>query len=609
LVSCSNWSVSYRLTVPADWVSGVYLVKLVRHDTGGENGTVFVIRDDNRKSDILFQLSVATYLAYNSWDGKCLYSSLSWDYCPTVSETSRAVKVSFNTPYISFPFYSQNTYFWSDYPMVYWLEAQGYDVSYFTDIDTHGSGKPNEHNKLLDHRVFLVVGHDEYWSQEMRDAITAARDAGVHLGFFSSNVSYWRIRLEPDPWNGQPDRVVVTYKTTESGPPDPSGYPTGTWRDPEGANDPENALIGVQYVGDDDVRYFPLRVTAEQAKDQIYRHTGLQDMPPGTYVDIGKHLIGWEWDAVVNNGRTPEGLVVLAASPVYGGLLADAGRLYFYHNAVANVTRYIAPGGAIVFASGTNQWAWGLAIFEPDRRIQQITYNLLADMGAHPATPAGTLALDNAASPPAASSARMERDLAVVSVIEKLMRDWAVEDFEMPAGSLTAENAFLPVGTAIEPTISNVGVTAGQDKVTILWKTDRPADGHVWVKFQSGPVDYRMTGESPGVRPIAAEGAHETTMQTHVLTLTGLRPNTTYYYNIASADAAGHTALSVESSFQTQRGSLTMEAKNAFQPVYRQFQCWFKSNRQLAIGLGGILAVAALLGGWLVIHTRRSTHR
>jgi len=235
-------------------------------------------------------------------------------------------------------------------------------------------------------------------------------------------------------------------------------------------------------------------------------------------------------------------------------------------------------------------------------------------MGAHPTTPADTLVLDNAALPNstqslAASSARVERDPAIVSVVEKLMQDWAVEDFEMPAGSLTAENAFLPVETAIEPAISNVAVTVSQDKATVSWRTDRPADGHVWVKFQSGPVDFRMTEESPGARPIASEGAHEAPMQAHELTLTGLRPNTTYYYNIASADAAGHTALTVESSFQTQRSSFVTETKNSFQPLYRRFQCWFKSNRQLAIGLGGILALAAAFGGWLVIRTRRSTPR
>ncbi len=183
LVSCSNWSTSYELTIPAEWISGVYLVKLVRSDSGGENFIHFIVREDQRSSDILTQLSVTTYLAYNPYGDKSAYSSLSWDYCPTVADAPRAVKVSFDRPN-SWPPVFQNSYFWTDYPLIFWLKSQGYDVTYQTNIDTHRSGKPSEENFLLDHRTFLSSGHDEYWSQEMRDAVTSARDAGVHLGIF-----------------------------------------------------------------------------------------------------------------------------------------------------------------------------------------------------------------------------------------------------------------------------------------------------------------------------------------------------------------------------------------------------------------------------------------
>jgi hypothetical protein len=59
---------------------------------------------------------------------------------------------------------------------------------------------------VMNHKVFLSVGHDEYWSQGRRDAVTAARDAGVHLAFFSGNEIYWKIR-----WGGQ-------WRTTLSDP-------------------------------------------------------------------------------------------------------------------------------------------------------------------------------------------------------------------------------------------------------------------------------------------------------------------------------------------------------------------------------------------------------
>ena len=65
-----------------------------------------------------------------------------------------------------------------------WLERSGYDVAYTTDIDEHANG-----NRLLNYRGFLSVGHDEYWSKQMFDAVAAARDAGVNLGI---------LRRQPD---------------------------------------------------------------------------------------------------------------------------------------------------------------------------------------------------------------------------------------------------------------------------------------------------------------------------------------------------------------------------------------------------------------------------
>jgi hypothetical protein len=57
IVEC-NWSVSYSLTVPTDWVSGVYLVKLSLSAPAKESYIVFVVRDDARNAPILFQSSV-----------------------------------------------------------------------------------------------------------------------------------------------------------------------------------------------------------------------------------------------------------------------------------------------------------------------------------------------------------------------------------------------------------------------------------------------------------------------------------------------------------------------------------------------------------------------
>ena len=68
----------------------------------------------------------------------------------------------------------------AEYPMVRWLERNGYDVSYTTGVDSDRRGA-----EILEHEVFLSVGHDEYWSAGQRANVEAARDAGVHLAFLS----------------------------------------------------------------------------------------------------------------------------------------------------------------------------------------------------------------------------------------------------------------------------------------------------------------------------------------------------------------------------------------------------------------------------------------
>ena len=78
--------------------------------------------------------------------------------------------------------------------------------TYSTNLDTHANG-----GRLLNHKGFLSVGHDEYWSKAMYDAVEAARDAGVNLAFFGANTVYWQVRFEPSA-GGVPNRVMVCYK-------------------------------------------------------------------------------------------------------------------------------------------------------------------------------------------------------------------------------------------------------------------------------------------------------------------------------------------------------------------------------------------------------------
>ena len=226
--------------------------------------------------------------------------------------------MSFDRPY-SQPTEGAFAHDWygrTDVATVSWLEHQGYDVTYVASEDIHTNGA-----QLKNHRVFVSGGHDEYWSSEMFNAAIAARNSGTSLFFTGANAAYWRVRFADGPQSGKPNRLMIAYKTVESGPEDPSGTSTSTWRDPAGPNRPENELIGQMYVGDNANTFFPLRVSAEQGQSRVWRHTSLASLPAGTSANVGTDLVGWEWDARVDNGAEPPGVTAVAASPVNGGLV------------------------------------------------------------------------------------------------------------------------------------------------------------------------------------------------------------------------------------------------------------------------------------------------
>ena len=369
-----------------DWPSGIYLAKLTESVARAQSYILFVGRDDLGHAGLLFQLSVTTYQAYNPWGGKSLYHWGSSDH-------KRASKVSFNRPFAANPqnpaaafgvgagefltnlqphpaTYPVSNAGW-DFNMVRWLERQGFDLSYCTNLDTHSSPA-----LLRRHKAWLSVGHDEYWTREMRQHVEAARDGGVHLGFFTANCAYWQIRLEPSAATGTADRVMVCFKKAARDPwvaggGDPSRA-TDKWRS-ESVNRPEDQLIGVMYAGDP----VDANIVIKLPGHWVFANTGLVAVAelPG--------LLGYEVDAV--HGRPPDALEILAESPWTA--LNDPGR-----SGVAHMTVYAAASGAMVVATGSIQWSWGLDDFNaPGLRssrlnpaAQQITRNVLMRFLAAP---------------------------------------------------------------------------------------------------------------------------------------------------------------------------------------------------------------------------------
>ncbi|HEY9827621.1 MAG TPA: N,N-dimethylformamidase beta subunit family domain-containing protein, partial [Stenomitos sp.] len=387
LIDCGNWAESASWAVPANATSGVYIADVVRADTGGDSHIVFIVRDDTSTSDVLFQTSDTTWQAYNNYGGNSLYQG-----GPGVNP-SRAYKVSYNRPFNTRSVSGgQDWFFAHEYPMIRWLEANGYDVSYFTGVDSDLRG-----NLIRNHKAFLSLGHDEYWSGPQRTNVETARNNGVHLAFFSGNEIYWKHRWEDN------YRTLVSYKETfNSAKIDPSPTWTGTWRDtrsfnPEGTN-PENKLTGTIFTVNRGTT--GINVSAEDGKMRFWRNTSIANLAPGSVATLPDGVLGYEWDEDLDNGARPPGLFGLSETTVNvperlgdvvnGGL--DVGPGVATHR----LTLYKHSSGALVFGAGTIQWSWGLddnhdiSLQTPgsreDVRIKQATVNLFADMGIQPAT-------------------------------------------------------------------------------------------------------------------------------------------------------------------------------------------------------------------------------
>jgi hypothetical protein len=526
LYDCGNWAVSASWAVPRDAMSGIYVARMVREDNEppswrpdngraargeepqpgphayGANGLgrlanalkeprashiYFVVRDDASRSELFFQTSDTTWQAYNRAGITSTYGSFD-----PAHPMERAYKVSMNRPYVTRDYRAVNLVFNAEYPMVRWLEANGYDVSYTTGLDGDRRGA-----LIQNHKVFLSVGHDEYWSGPQRAAVEAARDAGVHLAFFSGNDVFWKIRWEPsiDP-SHTPYRTLVTYKETHANAkidPLPNVW-TGTWRDarrfnPEGPK-PENALKGTIFTVNA-WRNDPLIVPGEFAKLRFWRHTEVAKLQPGDQAVLGYGILGHEWNEDLDNGFRPAGLMRLSTTTVNNvPYIQDYGTVYAAGTATHHLTLYKAPSGALVFSAGTVQWAWGLDphhdtetgipperanatdirigvdLKGPVRAIQQATVNILADMGAQPTTLQSGLVK---------ATASIDR-IAPTSRVDKLRQD--------------VNGSSLVSGTAAD---TGGGVVAGVEVSIDGGETWHPAEGTTaWT--------YRWMDQKPAPR-------------------------------------------------------------------------------------------------------------
>jgi hypothetical protein len=357
-----QWQPVAELTIPADWLSGVYLGKLTALDSGLQSYVIFIVRDD-RPADLLLQCSDLTWQAYNRWPNQfALYDNGEHEWW-----CGGDVQVSFNRPYGKYcqifdaplSLGSGEWLLW-EFPLAYWMEQHGYDVSYISNRDTH-----LDPAGLLRAKGFLSVGHDEYWSIEMFNNVKAAIDHGVNVAFLSSDSLIFRIAFD--------ERSRAYERIGVSGPP-------GGLREFAGINALKherpyaNQLIGAQSTG---FGTGGCDWICRRPDHWLFAGTGMKEGEgiPG--------LVGWEW---AGDPASIPGLEILASGPIQlapGKLTGDT----------YTSTIYPGPRGNFVFNAATIWWADGLSappgyvrpkVYTepqgPDERVQQITRNLLARM-------------------------------------------------------------------------------------------------------------------------------------------------------------------------------------------------------------------------------------
>jgi len=364
-----SWEPCATFRIPKDWLSGVYVGKLIAERDNLQSYVIFIVRD-NRRADFIFQCSDTTWQAYNRWPSQfALYDDgkNEWYWGP-------GVDVSFDRPYgkycqiLDAPLsIGSGEWFLWEFPFAYWLEAHSYDVTYTSCLDLHA-----DHKSFLRSKGFISVGHDEYYSIEMFDHLQWLIAQGLNAGFFSGNTCCGRIDPRRNS-KGTPNRIFS--RVDAYGPPDPADLQ----RLPTMSLLPHQSPWSSILVGARNLAPFTGGADwiCSVPGHWIFEGTGMVagDGIPG--------LVGWEWHG--DPAELP-GLVTVAS----GKTQSSPGQL---NGGTYAATIYPGPKQNFVFNASTCWWGDGLAappgyvrpsVYTspqgPDARAQRITCNILERM-------------------------------------------------------------------------------------------------------------------------------------------------------------------------------------------------------------------------------------
>jgi hypothetical protein len=443
-----GWPITVEVAVGDDWRSGCYEFDLTPADGSPSRQGCFAVRAPlGRRAPYLLVMATATAAAYNEWGGLNLYtgavdSSLRrpWGHgfvrrpeglylrhahtitpgrgtIDDVDVNGRRRLADIEAHHLS-PWVAETG--WSNWegPFVKWAESHGYSIDVATSMDLHSDA-----GCLAEYKAMLSVGHDEYWSWEMRDAVETFGNSGGNVAFFSGNNACWQVRFDPDVTRMTSYKFMGPFNDPVVGTPDERRM-TGLWSDPV-IDRPENHLTGVTFTRGGYVR-FGYGVPRGSGGYTVWRpnHWVFEGTSLGYGDQFGANpvVVGYEADgcalSLENNlpvptgeDGTPRDMVVLATSPAHlwsglaqtpempphqrppKGTPADleyvAMRLFgdwsptnvakiAAGNAVMGV--FSRPGGGTTFTCGCTDWARGLDL-EPDADVERITANVLDRLG------------------------------------------------------------------------------------------------------------------------------------------------------------------------------------------------------------------------------------
>ena len=360
-----TWEPSAQWKIPAGTPSGVYLGKLTtvpesKHEHAWQSYIVFILRD-RRKADIVFQVSDNTWAAYNRWpDDYSMYTDPRHPWAPSVAS-------SFDRPYGKYAqiydhplSVGSGEFLLWEFPLAYWLEMHGYDVTYTSNSDMLSAA---EFERA---RVFLSVGHDEYWDPRQYDAALASVQSGVSHLYLSGNSVFGVVPFQPSS-DGRPNRIISREGIFGG------VYGTfGSWlKYPFPQEGPRaNKLIGAHSVypfnGGDDWR-------ATNTRHWMFDAT---NMKPG---DSIPGLVGWEFHG---DPADIAGLEIVAeGDALSGGVRPSHWTSTIYPGPKRN---HVFNASTIWWAQGLSSppghilpWSHGVRPSGPDLRVQRITQNLL----------------------------------------------------------------------------------------------------------------------------------------------------------------------------------------------------------------------------------------